>query len=331
MRLNKNIKIFINYFLGPLLFIWLSWSIYNQLQKEPHLSASWYHIRQSFQSSNFYYLVAAIIFMPVNWGLEAAKWKISLDVVYPVSFAKAFKAVLSGVSFSVTMPNRIGEYLGRIMYMPDGKRLKVISLAITASISQLAVTLILGTIAFLLFKKYLINAELLTDIWYRIIAVGLISVTALVTAFYFLLPRLEKWLEIWLKNSSYIYLIQSLHRFSMQRLSLLLLLSLCRYLVFVMQYILLFRLFDIDVSPALLFGSVSLLFLTLAIVPTIALADLGIRGKVSLQLIGIFTTNSLGILLTSVTAWFINLVVPALAGSILILSIKVFKRRYEKV
>ncbi len=74
----------------------------------------------------------------------------------------------------------------------------------------------------------------------------------------------------------------------------------------------------------------SLVFLTLAIIPTIAVVvEFGIRGEVCLQLVGLFTANSLGIVLTSATIWFINLIIPALAGSLLILSIKIFKRREE--
>jgi len=45
MRLNKNIKILVNYFFGPILFIWLAWSIYNQIRHQPDLSMSWQRIR----------------------------------------------------------------------------------------------------------------------------------------------------------------------------------------------------------------------------------------------------------------------------------------------
>jgi hypothetical protein len=61
----------------------------------------------------------------------------------------------------------------------------------------------------------------------------------------------------------------------------------------------------------------------MAVIPTIALfTDLGLRGKVSLMLLGMFSENNLGIGLTAVSIWFINLIIPALAGSLLILSIK---------
>jgi len=118
MQMNKNIKIFINYFLGPLLFAWLIYSIYRQVLKQPQLEESWFRIRQSFQSYKIVYLVLGLLLIAVNWGLEAWKWMISVRTFYPVKFLQAFKAVLSGVSFSVTMPNRVGEYLGRIVYLP---------------------------------------------------------------------------------------------------------------------------------------------------------------------------------------------------------------------
>ena len=110
MQMNKNIKIFINYFLGPLLFAWLSYSIYRQIVKQPQLEESWLRIRQSFQSYKVIYLIIAVLLIAVNWGLEAWKWMISVRTFYQIKFFQAFKAVLSGVSFSVTMPNRVGEY-----------------------------------------------------------------------------------------------------------------------------------------------------------------------------------------------------------------------------
>jgi hypothetical protein len=74
---------------------------------------------------------------------------------------------------------------------------------------------------------------------------------------------------------------------------------------------------------------VSVVFLVLAIIPTFAIAELGIRGEISLKIIGLFSSNTLGILWTTATIWAINLVIPAVAGSLLILGIKIFKNRNE--
>ena len=69
------------------------------------------------------------------------------------------------------------------------------------------------------------------------------------------------------------------------------------------------------------------LFLVLAIVPTVALAELGFRGKVSIQLFGLLSANTIGILATAAGIWIINLVIPAIAGSLLILGIRLFRNR----
>src|SRR4029078_6440170 len=145
---TKSIKIFINYFLGPILFLWLSYSIYQQVRRQPDLEGSWQQIKHSFQSPSVLNLVAVILLMIVNWGIEAFKWKLSVQKVQDVKYLTAFKAILSGTSFSVLAPNRVGEYLGRILYMDDGNRLKAISLTIAGSMSQLLVTLYIGTIGF---------------------------------------------------------------------------------------------------------------------------------------------------------------------------------------
>jgi len=68
---------------------------------------------------------------------------------------------------------------------------------------------------------------------------------------------------------------------------------------------------------------VSVSFLVMAVIPTIALfTDLSLRWEVSIKLVGMFSENHLGIWFTSVNIWVINLIIPALAGSLLILSIK---------
>jgi len=326
MQPNKNIKNFLNYFLGPLLFIWLVFSIYRQINSQQHLEAWWSNIKASLQSAKVIYLIIVILLVPVNWGIEAVKWKLSINPIYPIRFWEAFKAVLSGVSFSVTMPNRVGEYLGRMLYLPDGNRLKTISITLMGSISQLLITLIAGTVGFIYLKDYLLHSGTINSLWYRFILVGLIIVMLILTLFYFQISALERLMERWLKNNRYLYLVQSLHWFDGQLLGRLLLLSLARYSIFVIQYVLLFNLFEVYVPLDLQINTMGVIFLALAIIPSIALVEVVLRGEVSLTLMGLFTTNSLGIGLTSVSIWLINLVLPAIIGSLLILNVKVFKR-----
>ena len=329
MQLNKNIKIFFNYFLGPLLLVGLAFSIYRQILHQKNIETSWLHIKNSFQSVKIWNVLLVILLMFANWGIEAKKWQLSVASIYPISFIKAFKAILSGVSFSVILPNRSGEYLGRLAYVPEGNRLKSISVTLVGSISQLSVTMVFGVIGFMFLKDQLIGQSIISDIVYRFVLGGFWLAFLLLTVIYFKISVIEKLFEKWLKNSSHLYLIESLRTFNVQLLVRILLLSFLRYLVFLVQYFLLFSLFDIALPFAIIASVVSVLFLVLAAIPSIALVEVGLRGEISLQLMGMFTTNVLGVGLTVASIWFINLVLPAIAGSVLFLGIKVFKRKNE--
>ncbi len=84
---------------------------------------------------------------------------------------------------------------------------------------------------------------------------------------------------------------------------------------------------QLDVTVWQAFWLLSVVFLILAVVPTIALAEIGLRGKISLELFGMFSNNHIGIIAVSAGIWAINLVIPAIAGSLLILRIKIFKNK----
>lgn len=326
-RQKKFLRIFINSFLGPILFIWLSYSIYRQILHQPGLEQSWKHIKQSFSSGTMWNLAGVFVLMLTNWSIETFKWKLAVQKVQRINFFTAFKAVLSGISFSVTTPNRVGEYLGRVLYMSDGNRLKAISLTITGSISQLIVTLYMGLTGLIVLRASIENGQLLSSFWFDTLLYGGIVVTFFLTVFYFRLSWVVRWIDRLPSGRRYAWLIETLEEFNATLLLQIMSLSALRFIVFIIQYYLLFRLFDVDVSLWQGWWAVSVSFLVMAVIHTIALfTDLGLRGKVSLMLVGLFSKNSLGISLTAVSIWFINLIIPALAGSLLILSIKkIFK------
>jgi len=331
---QKNFKIFLNYFLVPILFIWLSASIYNQVRHQPDLEASWIKIKQSMESAKIWNLVIVIFLMLVNWAIEAVKWKISIHNVQPVGFFTAFRAVLSGVSFSVNTPNRVGEYLGRVLYMEEGNRLRAISLTIVCSMSQLIITLVAGLIGLLAIRQKIEQGEMIkgidSSLWLQVLQYGVIVVLIILTLLYFRLSLLARLVDRLQNSNRYGWLVNSLKGIRATILLKLLSLSAVRYIVFIVQYFLLFRLFEVDLSWWQCCWAVSVIFLVLAIIPTFAIAELGLRGKVSLKLLELFSANSLGISIATATIWLINLVVPAIAGSLLIISIKIFKNRNER-
>ncbi|MFV0607431.1 MAG: lysylphosphatidylglycerol synthase domain-containing protein [Niabella sp.] len=333
MKINKNIKIFINYFLGPVLFAWLSWSIYTQIKNQPDLPESWQHIKEAFSSSEILYLLAALLLVPANWGLEAYKWMLAVRKIQPITYAKAFKAVLSGVSFSVSTPNRVGEYFGRVLYVNEGNRIKTISLTIVGSISQLITTVFMGLLALLFLQNKIIASEILSAVWVKTILYGTGIGFVILTLFYFRLSWIVKIIDKLPGFRKYSWVIEALEEFDATLLLRFLSISISRFCIFIIQYYLLFKLFHVDVGMVQVWQGISVMFLVMAIIPTIALfTDLGLRNELSIKLMGLFSTNHLGISLTSISIWLINLVIPALIGSLLILGIRnIIKNKNESI
>lgn len=323
---NKNIKILLNYGIGPLLFIWFSWSIYRQVSTQPHLQDALHNLRQSVTGEQSWKLYIALLLVPVNWGLEARKWQVLLQPVEIISFFNAFKAILAGLAFSMNTPNRIGEYGGRVLYVHEGHRWKAFSLTITGSFSQLIVTLSIGLGGLLFLLLNPLTAAGIADyaIWIRVLFWGSLLVTALLLLVYFRLGQLLKWVEKLPKAQTLLQHIAVVENLPVTILLRTISLSFSRYIIFVFQYILLLQVFGVEAGVWHSFWLISVLYLILAITPTIALAEAGLRGQVSLLLFTLVSANKFGIVGAATAIWFINLVVPALVGSLLFLSLKIF-------
>jgi uncharacterized membrane protein YbhN (UPF0104 family) len=265
--------------------------------------------------------------MFVNWSLEAMKWKLSVQNVQPVSFFTSLKAIFSGVSFSVTTPNRMGEYLGRVLYMNEGNRLRVISLTILGSLSQLIVTIFFGLLGLLILRPAIVNSHLSGwPVWINLLLIGGSIGFFFLTVFYFRIGWLTRWIDRIPAIKKYIWLINELVKTDTTLLMRLLSISLLRYFVFATQYFLLFRFFGVEVNWWQGFWAIGLVFFIMAITPTIALFEVVQKIYVTKEIFAIFTVNTLGIGFVTTTIWFINLVVPAAIGSLLILGIKFFKK-----
>jgi MFS family permease len=269
--------------------------------------------------------------MLLNWGVEALKWKVLIRHIQPVSFGRAFKAVLAGVSMAMNTPNRVGEYFGRIIFIEEGNRIRAIALTIVGSISQLIITILFGCFGLLFLRFHLQNMPAvnvgLSITWTTAIIYCCLAGVAVLLLFYFRLSWTIKLIEKIPFVSRYAYFIQKLEEFEWQELLKVLTLSLLRYSVFIIQYVLLLQVFDVHIGVWKSCWLTMVMFLALAVVPTIALAELGLRGKLSIQLFGLFSNNTLGIVFTATGIWLINLVVPALAGSLFMLGIKMFRSK----
>lgn len=328
---RKNIKIFIKYFLAPALAAWLFYSLFQQIKSQPNLHESLDLIKQApFGPTAWkFWLVIGMVFL--NWGAEARKWKLLLTPIQHMSFFTAFKSVLSGVTLSINTPYRIGEYGGRILYVKEGNRLKAVALSMAGSFSQVIITLVVGCMGlfYLIYYQMAQQGEVigLSVYWLKTLLFISTGVTVASILFFFRLAWIIRLIEKIPSAHKITQYISVLDDFSPKLLLRLLSISCFRYLIFVFQYILLLQVLDVSIYWVDCFWIISVLFLILAIVPSFAIADLGIRGKFSVGLLSMFSSNTVGIIGTTFGIWFVNLFIPALMGSILILGIRFFKEK----
>ena len=325
--MNKSIKLIVNYFLGPVLFIVLSWSLYKQIINQPDLPQRWEQIKQSWRSG-WFWLVFGLMF--VNWGLESWKWKLLMAPLEKFSFARAFKAILAGCSITMLTPNRIGEYGGRIMYVAEENRIRAISLTILGSISQLAITLWLGT-AGIIYLKYFAAANAgdnsLPWILNNVIlfasfalAVILLLIFFNVHAFITLASRFRI-----LKN--FVKHIAVTDVLTGKQLLRILFLSFLRYVVFILQYVLLLQVMQVNIDVFICFWLLTIFYLMMVLAPTVGFTELPVRATASVAILGLYSSNILGMQAATFGIWLINLVLPAIMGSLIILGIKIMKER----
>jgi len=314
------------------LFIWLFISIFQQMRHQPHLEISWKNLIRGLASEQSWKFSVILLLMLVNWGVEARKWQVLMKPLQKMNWFTCYKATLTGLAFALNTPNRVGEYGGRVLYIEEGKRWRAVSLTLVGSLSQFLVTLVLGcggllfllnvnepATAFIKIQSYRFWIRLLLNIVAFVSVIGILC--------YFRLSwliRLIDKLPPFQKLTPHIAVLEELNdKFLLRVCSL----SLTRYIVFVIQFVLMIQLMQVEITGWQAFWLITVMFLVLAIVPTIALAEVGLRGKISLELFGLYSTNHLAITAAAAGIWVVNLVFPALLGSLLLLSIKIFKSR----
>lgn len=311
------------------------WFIYRRLFVKDNLDETLRKFEDNFAEPHFIKIMLVVaLLMILNWGIETFKWKFLIRKIENVNFLKALVAVLSGITVSIFTPNRIGEYAGRVFILDRADRWEGVLITMLGSMSQLLITLVAGSIGFIFFTYEYIDLSIDSEyLIYGLILVSSILIVTLVSLFYnvsFLTRAINK-LPGKLKKLRHYGKIFS--DYSKWDLTIVILLSLARYIVFMTQFFLLLNLFEAAIPYGEAIMMISMIYLVMAGIPTIALTELGIRGSVALYFIGLYFAahnptgqNDLGIFTASSVLWLINLAIPALLGAIFVFELKFFRK-----
>lgn len=266
------------------------------------INSDWNVITSVQTEQTYLYGIACLLLSFVNWGLESGKWMYLVNEGASFErFLKSFKSVCAGVSTSIFMPNRSGDFIGRMVGYGYKSKKEIVYLSVVSGIAQLVCTILFGGIGlYLLVQDYSIVAD------WNFLLVGF-GLTMLVFG------TIVGWKRKEIKHKLVLWGFTSTVK--VNAITSVIFLSLFRYIVFIIQYFLIMKLVGIDISFYTAFVFTSVLFFVMAIVPTFFLSEIGVKGAVMIylfSLIGIPAINCMG---ASVFIWILNLALPALLGS----------------
>ena len=261
------------------------------------------------------YLFFCLLLIPLNWLLESAKWKEVLSKIQVLSLWQANKSVLIGLTSGFFTPNRVGEPVGRSMLLADGNKTKGVFCSLICTLAQSFATLLFACIACAIVSDFALATEH-TEGLSVIRNLGIAGVIA-VCLLYFTIPF---WVgKLKLKSEKLQDIARAISLISYGSLLKVSLYSILRFAVYSFQYYLMLRFFAVDITlpEALIFIPIN--YLLVSIIPSVAFAEMGIRGSSAVMVMGGLVLNSLGVALAAVGVWFLNYVIPMLVGSLLLM------------
>lgn len=258
-------------------------------------------------------LTITLLLIPVNWGIESYKWQIITAPIEKVSYLTATKSVYSGICLGNLAPGRATEFIAKIIFFKAENRPQITVLHFINGMFQLCVTYLVGFIA-LAFKmnsfgdSYLWIAYTAISTAALVILVFIISLFKIDTVLDFIAQRISK------KQKQHTKLE---YEFTRTQLLLLFGASLVRYFVFYVQMVLILQLFTTSMNPDIALG-IALYFLITTTIPMISFLEAAIRAAVAIVVFKGTGISNAALALSSVAVWLFNIILPSIAGYIML-------------
>ena len=279
-------------------------------------------IAKDFSTTIIPYFILIILLQFVNWTLEALKFYFLLADSKNLSFNQVLKSVYVGNLTAIVTPKRLGNFIGRNWILKDKAQQVTIS-TISGNFYQLFITIIMAFCSFLylyFFKtQFLLELKyyFLLLVFFYLFLLFLIGYTIFNNDWHPIVNKLKlvKYFNI---STDHLNSISSLKRIKV------LFFAMSRYWIFIFQYYLLIKGFNITVDFLDVIILVGLLFGTVTFLPSFAPGNLGTREALSIFILG---GSALGIkfALVSFLVWSVNVAFSALIGAGLLFTSKTIK------
>ena len=256
------------------------------------------------QLDTVWLILGAFILLPVNYYFEWLKWN---DIV------KSFKtdsdvntniqAFFAGIITGMLTPNMQGNFIGRLYYYPRKFRINIILLTLVANFGQFITTLILGLISAIIIGVPYIN---LTPF-----QLSLILLLFFLSFLFFL--SYERWILKIFKGR----LVQRMVQITLDNHGFryrILFWSLCRNIVFSVQFLLVLSAFELRLFEIGSFLLIWQIYFWTTLAPSLFFGKIIIRESISVWVLGGIISNQIEIVFASLIVWLINLLLPTLIG-----------------
>lgn len=278
------------------------------------------------------WLILTLFLLPFNWAIETLKWLPLIRHNEQITFWRAYKAVLAGVTFSVFTPNRIGEFGGRILFLKPQNAMKGVFSTIVGSWAQQIILISFGYMGFIYFLSVLWHTENF------IIAGIFLLALLLIASMFFVFLNLEIVVPIF-KKIRFLYRFPSLikniniiRHYTKEDLRKTMFWAFVRYFIYCLQYYFMLRFFGINVPILSGISCIATIYLVQTSIPLPPVFGLAARSEIALQIWGLFGANPISSMAATITLWIINLIIPAFIGLVFILKANLLKSLgYEKI
>ncbi|MBQ4032324.1 MAG: flippase-like domain-containing protein [Paludibacteraceae bacterium] len=258
--------------------------------------------------------IAVLLLMPVNWGLEALKWRTLVRQLQPFTLAQAYRSVLMGLASGFFTPNRILDPVGRVLMLEDENKAKGVLYSLVQTLAQSFAGCVFLAVALMLLPSANIlpaDVPLSTLNW-----VAGVFITV-ITLLYFTMPLWAP--KVRYKRSEKIdNVLRAMAEITYPVLIKVSLTSIVRYAVYSLQYFLMLRFMAVEITSFQALILIPINYFLISVTPSVSFSELGIRGAFAMLLLGAVTTNTVGAAMAAVTVWAVNYIIPVITGSTLV-------------
>ena len=256
----------------------------------------------SFTSTIHYDALVFLIFlMPLNLFIEWQKWNVILRNE-TVDQKHKVHSFLSGIVSGIITPAYAGNFIGRMLYFPKSSRKKIIVNTIASNGAQFIMSISMGLVAFQMIYSSSIH------LFYHLLL--MLANLSLYLLYFYGDSIIEKLPFRFIKQISGVVVSRDLRR-------TLICLSMFRYVVFVVQFVLALVVFDVPFNPDFIIW-VMLMFGAITISPSLFMGKLIVRETVAITILTLIGIAVPSIILAAVSTWLLNQMLPALIATLLV-------------